>query len=232
MKYEYKEAGLTCNDFIQKLKLKYNNKIAYTARLDPMAQGIVPILIGDECMNINNMCNTNKKYRVKVILGIKTDSDDPLGLIQNINMTNNIDSFINENKCKFECNDIIINQKFHYFSTKALKKRKQGNTNDSFHQVKLYKSKIINYGTLNFNEWRDNIITIIKKVDPCNYNRFRQKEIIEMWENISMDNIPFFELELDVSSGFFVRQFIADFNMNLMCFDINRISVYNINDEN
>jgi len=41
-----------------------------------------------------------------------------------------------------------------------------------------------------------------------------------------MDNIPYFELELDVSSGFFVRQFIADFSMNLMCYDIIRLNVY------
>jgi len=233
MKLEYKMAGLTCNDHIILLKEKYAiNKIAYTARLDPMASGIVPILLGDECLLLKNNINSNKKYTVKVIVGIKTDSDDPLGSITSINnmmtSTVDIDIFINLNKQKFEMENISINQKYHYFSTVALKNRKRGKIDDVYHNVFLYKSSIVKYGYLSFPEWRDNIINTINIVDMKNKdkNRFRQKEIIQQWKDINLEKIAYFDLELDVSSGFFVRQFISDFSMNLMCCDITRIYVY------
>ena len=233
MLLEYKMPGLTCNDHIILLKDKYKiNKIAYTARLDPMASGIVPILLGDECMKLNTHISSNKIYRVKVILGIKTDSDDPLGIITYLDIPldipSYIETFIRMNHTIFELNNISINQKYHYFSTVALKNRKRGIYESKSHNVFLYKSSIIKWGYLHFPEWKEEIITTINLVDKnkVNLNRFRQKEIIQQWKDINIDRIPYFELELNVSSGFFVRQFIADFSMNLMCYDITRIDVY------
>jgi len=46
----YKEPGITPLTFINNIKKNYpNTKICYTARLDPMARGIVPVLFGEEC---------------------------------------------------------------------------------------------------------------------------------------------------------------------------------------
>lgn len=228
MLLEYKEAGMTCNDHIILLKNKYNRKkMAYTARLDPMARGVVPILVDDECKQLNSMLHTNKKYRVKVIVGIKTDSDDPLGLITSMNTVNiNIDDFIKKYGNMFELSNKSINQQYHYFSTVALNNRKRGNNMLSYHMVTLHTSVITKWGYLNFKEWRNEIISTIMKVDINNNNRFRQKEIIEQWNSLDSMVLPYIEIELDVSSGFFVRQFIADFSMDLMCFDIHRINVY------
>jgi tRNA pseudouridine(55) synthase len=224
---EYKDVGITCNDFIKNMKEKYKkNKIAYTARLDPMARGIIPLLFGDDCKKLDKMTKMNKKYRVIVICGIKTDSDDTLGIVNNINIVNDIDKFINDNRNILECSNITINQKFHFFSTKSLNKRRKGDYSDSYHTVELFSSKIIKWGLIKYDEWRDNLITTISKVDPNYNNRFRQNEIIEGWKNINLNMLPYFELELDVSSGFFVRQYISDFNMDLMCYDINRILIY------
>jgi tRNA U55 pseudouridine synthase TruB len=219
---------MTSNDFILEMKKKYNTKVAYTARLDPMARGIIPILIGDNCKYINTMTNTNKIYHVRIICGIKTDSDDPLGIICNLQTDIDIDKFINIYRHIFELNNSTIHQKYHYFSTKALKLRKQGKNIDSYHIVKLYKSTILNYGTIDYNIWKENIISTIDNVDITkrNLNRFRQDDIIKQWNNISLNVLPYIDLELNVSSGFFVRQFISDMNMNLMCYDINRINVY------
>ena len=53
MLYEYKKAGETMEQFIKRVKEKHSlKKIAYTARLDPMAKGIVPIAINEECSKI------------------------------------------------------------------------------------------------------------------------------------------------------------------------------------
>jgi len=197
-----------------------------------MARGVVPILVDDECKQLNSMLHTNKKYRVKVIVGIKTDSDDPLGLITSMNTVDiNIDEFMIKYCSMFELSNKSINQQYHYFSTVALNNRKRGNYMLSYHMVTLHTSVITKWGYLNFKEWRDEIVSTIMKVDiNNNNNRFRQKEIIEQWNSLDCNNLllvlPYIEIELDVSSGFFVRQFIADFLMDLMCFDIHRINVY------
>ena len=154
MLYEFKTQGETMNKFVERIKEKHNiKKLGYTARLDPMARGIVPFVVDNECMKINDNLGTNKIYQVKIIFGIQTDSDDPLGLITN---------HISISKEKFlEITDLIIkylnlikqtnfNQKYHYFSTKMLNHRRQKSKNviDN-HIVSLYDYLILGEGVYN-----------------------------------------------------------------------------------
>ena len=226
----YKESGITMNQFINKIKELYpTHKIAYAGRLDPMARGIVPILIDDECKNMDMYTSKDKIYHVKIIIGIQTDSDDALGIIQNTNYDFDIHQVVET------CNDILassnnktINQRFHYFSTKEINKRRKNKENvQSYHIVKLYNSSILSVGILNKDEWVEEINRLISSID--NTKEFRQKEIINQWKSMkNIDKIQYIELELNVSSGFFVRQYIRDLshhiNIPLMCFDIHRVS--------
>lgn len=225
MELHYKEPGETMNQFIIKVSKKINNtKLAYTARLDPMARGLVPILVGDECKKINGHLKSNKIYRVKVIKGIQTDSDDPLGIIQKIedNKIINLDNFIINQP-------ITFNQKYHYFSTKSLNHRRQNCQEEKFHEITIFNSKIIEENQINYNEFRENIINQINKIDVK--RNFRQNIIINQWKQINLDKLNYIELELHVSSGFFVRQFIRDISDKLdyplMCYDIHRIEIEN-----
>lgn len=215
---EYKDAGLTIDQFIKIIKQKYpDNKIAYAGRLDPMARGLVPILFDEECYNMEQYTTRDKVYRVKVIVGVQTDSDDPLGIIQNtqndLHSMNNIEILIVRPQLSFY-------QSYHYFSTKQINSRRKNKDTISGHIVSLYKSSIISKGTISSNEWIDTI----DKVDK-NKN-FRQKEIIEQWSNFEKKIFDYIELEIHVSSGFFVRQFIRDtsdvIGIPLMCYDIHR----------
>lgn len=236
----YKEPGITPLEFINTIKKNYSDKkICYTARLDPMARGKIPVLFGEECKNMHLYTNLSKTYEVKVMIGYKTDSDDALGILENTLNSNSITShdLITNYKYLFEIeNEITINQKYHYFSTKALLARSKSKNTDttSTHDVKLFTSKIIDNGELEFKEWIDDCITIINKVDKT--KDFRQKEIIEQWKNIvkqaqEQENtkIQYITLQLYVGSGFFVRQFIRDISdkigIPLLCYDIHRINI-------
>ena len=54
MQFHIKPAGLTINQYINKIKEETNyKKICFSGRLDPMARGEILILIGDECKNMN-----------------------------------------------------------------------------------------------------------------------------------------------------------------------------------
>ena len=223
MLLEYKEAGITINQFINNIKEKYpNDKIAYAGRLDPMARGYIPILFNDECYNMTKYTNMRKIYRVKVIIGIQTDTDDPLGIIQNMNYS------ILPKDC-FNLSMVTINQAFHYYSTKSINQRRRNIDNVDKHNVMLYKSSIVSTGIIPTDEFINTIINIINCIDKT--KNFRQKEIIDQWSKIQVP-IEYIELELDVSSGFFVRQFIRDtsisLNIPLMCYDIWRTELCDI----
>ena len=241
----YKEPGITPLTFINNIKKNYpNTKICYTARLDPMARGIVPVLFGEECKSMYEYTNLNKTYEVKVMIGYKTDSDDVLGIIEdqysyrnNINNINtkilSLNDIITKYKYFFKIeNEINIEQKYHYFSTKALlaRSKEHYNKEEYYHNVKLFTSKIIDSGELYFKEWINECINIIDKVDKT--KNFRQKEIIEQWQNylkFDIKKVEYITLQLHVGSGFFVRQFIRDISdkigIPLLCYDINRTSI-------
>ena len=235
----YKEPGITPLQFINNIKKQYpDKKICYTARLDPMARGIIPVLFGDECKKMHLYTNLSKTYEVKVMIGYKTDSDDVLGILEdnldNTTMTSH--EFIDKYKSYFEIeNELSITQKFHYFSTKELLARSKNKDIDTIHthDVKLFRSRIIDSGELDFNDWINECISIINKVDKT--KNFRQKEIVEQWEKEKEKEIDinikihYITLQLHVSSGFFVRQYIRDISdalgIPLMCYDIHRISI-------
>jgi tRNA U55 pseudouridine synthase TruB len=56
-----KPPGITMNTFIDNYKLQHNitEKVCYSGRLDPMARGMIMLLVGDECkmMDIYNKKN-------------------------------------------------------------------------------------------------------------------------------------------------------------------------------
>ena len=234
----YKEPGITPLEFINNIKKQYTEqKICYTARLDPMARGKIPVLFGDECKKMDLYTHLSKTYEVKIMIGYKTDSDDVLGKIETNTETTpktiSSQDFITKYKSFFEIEkERIIKQKYHYFSTKALLARSKSKDEDKdyFHNVKLFSSKIIDNGELDFKEWINTCINIIDKVDKT--KDFRQKEIIEQWQNLikkEITTIDYITLQLHVGSGFFVRQYIRDISDNigipLMCYDIHRISI-------
>jgi len=54
--------------------------MTYAGRLDPMAEGILIILVGDECKNKEKYLGLDKEYEIEVVFGISTDTHDALGL--------------------------------------------------------------------------------------------------------------------------------------------------------
>ncbi len=53
--------------------------LAYAGRLDPMASGLLLILIGDECKRQEQYHALDKVYNFSVLFGVGSDTDDVLG---------------------------------------------------------------------------------------------------------------------------------------------------------
>ncbi len=58
-----------------------DEKITYAGRLDPMAEGIVPLLVGTARFQKDHMLSAMKTYEVDIVLGLGTDTADFLGIV-------------------------------------------------------------------------------------------------------------------------------------------------------
>ena len=76
-----KPKGCTSHDIVYKIKKMLNEKVGHTGTLDPMAEGVLPILIGKGTQLSKYLINHNKKYIVELQLGTKTDTADSEGKI-------------------------------------------------------------------------------------------------------------------------------------------------------
>ena len=74
-----KEKGYTSNDVVQIVKKTFNEKVGHTGTLDPMATGVLPILIGKGTLLSKYLINHDKTYVTTLKLGIKTDTGDITG---------------------------------------------------------------------------------------------------------------------------------------------------------
>lgn len=76
-----KSKGCTSHDVVYKVKKIFNEKVGHTGTLDPMAEGVLPILIGNGTLLSKYLINHDKKYIVKLQLGEKTDTADSEGKV-------------------------------------------------------------------------------------------------------------------------------------------------------
>ena len=71
----------TSHDIVYKIKKITGEKTGHTGTLDPLATGVLPILIGKGTLCSKYLINHDKTYKAKVKLGIKTETGDSEGKI-------------------------------------------------------------------------------------------------------------------------------------------------------
>ncbi len=77
-----KPSGMTSHDCVNKIRRLYNTKkVGHTGTLDPMATGVLPILIGRAAKAAELLVSDSKVYRAGLKLGLTTDTEDTTGEI-------------------------------------------------------------------------------------------------------------------------------------------------------
>lgn len=80
----YKPQGMTPLQVIEWVRRTYpeyrNEKMTYAGRLDPMAEGVLLILVGSAVHKKSTYTGLDKTYEVDVVFGYATDTHDLLGL--------------------------------------------------------------------------------------------------------------------------------------------------------
>ncbi len=80
----YKPLGITPKQAIDRyrsLHPEYKDvKMGYAGRLDPMAEGVLPVLVGEATKHMEEYIGEDKEYIATILFGIATDSFDVLGI--------------------------------------------------------------------------------------------------------------------------------------------------------
>lgn len=217
----YKNIGLTPLDAIKILKRKkseYQNKtISYAGRLDPMAEGMLLLLVGDENKKRQEYQVLKKTYCAQVIFGITTDSFDGMGMIQSVAR----DSVLDRVQIKQNILALVGKQNQFYppFSSKVVngKPLYWWARENRLDEIKLPSKEIEIFSVRNIVLIEKNGMeiarSIIEKIQRVK-GEFRQNTIIESWDTFEREykNQAFFcvEFEVEVSSGTYIRQIASD----------------------
>ncbi len=74
-----KSKGYTSHDIVAKVKKITGEKVGHTGTLDPLATGVLPILIGKGTLCSKYLMNHDKTYKVLLKLGIQKSTGDEEG---------------------------------------------------------------------------------------------------------------------------------------------------------
>ena len=103
-----KHKGCTSHDIVYKVKKICNEKVGHTGTLDPMATGVLPLLIGKGTLCSKYLINHDKIYIATIQLGIETDTLDADGnVIDTIEVSSEI---LNEEHIKKILNTFLGKQ--------------------------------------------------------------------------------------------------------------------------
>ena len=77
----YKEKGYTSHDVVAKMRgILKQKKIGHTGTLDPMAEGVLPVCLGNGTKLCDLLADRTKTYRAVLLLGLETDTQDTTGV--------------------------------------------------------------------------------------------------------------------------------------------------------
>ena len=77
-----KEPGFTSSDVVAKLRgIVHMRRIGHTGTLDPMAEGVLPVCLGNATKLAELIADRDKEYLARLRLGVVTDTQDMTGTV-------------------------------------------------------------------------------------------------------------------------------------------------------
>ena len=78
----YKESGYTSHDVVARLRgILHTRKIGHTGTLDPMAEGVLPVCVGNATKLCETFTDHDKEYEAVMLLGKRYDTLDVTGVM-------------------------------------------------------------------------------------------------------------------------------------------------------
>lgn len=180
----WQPVGYSTNHLAKSVGNLYGVKATHTGTLDPMAEGVILVLLGDSRLKRQEVSSLIKEYEFEIIFGLSTDSFDSMGFVQKDETHR--DLTINTDFIENVCDSFIgkYEQKVPIFSAQLYKGKKLFEWGHLKEEVPLPSKagEILDLKLFGFEQVSLKIIVqnILKKIRDIRGN-FRQQEIIENW---------------------------------------------------
>jgi len=225
----YKPIGKTPLELVEEYKKQHNiKKACFAGRLDPMAHGVMTILLNEECKKLDSYCGKDKVYEFKILYGFETDTYDVLGKLlsatkPNEDIINSLDmsNYIGEFKQKYPpYSSIVVNKKplwewakLNLLHTIDIPSKK---VNIEYINISNIKQEICDNTSL-----KQHIFKMINSLKNTNKPKFRADEILSIWEtnfNVLSDYKPIIRsYKAKVSSGTYIRGLVNQIGKDIGC---------------
>lgn len=224
-------------------------KLSYAGRLDPMAEGKMIVLVGDENKPENRakFLGLDKEYVATFLIGVKTDSGDCLGLVQKNSLAQKNAAARKGDEQKIFDEEIarqveglrqITTQTYPWFSGKAVdgvklfEHFKAGNLDIErpAQTVEIKDVELLWVREKNIDEIKKYMFDAIGMVSAS--GNFRQEEIVQAWAEFFMalqvqqvTTLQTFQIRVLVSSGTFIRAFTEHFGFPALLLKLKRTKI-------
>jgi tRNA pseudouridine55 synthase len=221
----YKNIGETPLECLERIRVEYGKSkeipMTYAGRLDPMAEGLLIILVGEDCKNKDKYLKMDKEYEMEILFGVSTDTYDTLGIIEKIEKKNFESIDFEKYKGKFT-------QEYPIFSSKIIAMKEIPNEIPT-KEVEIFDIEQIGSKAFSAQKILEIILENIKKVT----GNFRQKEISDKWITLAQENLNtrfiILKIKVSCSSGTYMRSLAhrigMDYGIPALAFSIKRTRI-------
>lgn len=210
----YKKKGKTSRNVVENIFKKYGVKAGHIGTLDPMAKGLLPVLVGNTCKLSKYLMEHDKTYLVEMKFGYNTETLD-------------IEGEILEEDKSFRENNIVDNE---FFDMIIIAMKKELGTKKQIPPI--YSAKKLNGKKLYeiAREDKEKAIEMAKeKAKEITIYNMYDISLKELWDNNPKDIVLSFKVEC--SSGTYIRSLVRDIAENMgtiaIMTDLRRIAVGN-----
>jgi tRNA pseudouridine55 synthase len=223
----YKPIGLTPLQALDRLRLvreEYQTAtLSYAGRLDPLAEGLLLVLVNEENQHREAHLAHNKTYEVEILLGVSTDTGDVLGLVEQITDKAELpdEPEIKNNLKRLEG---TRTQQAPAFSSPGIDGK------DFSREVTVTSAKFLGAAVID-RHYLGNLIT--GRVNAVSGD-FRQGKVVQVWRDAltscaPQTTFPVIKCELECSSGTYMRLLASElgqsFNLPALALSIKRTKV-------
>lgn len=214
----YKPRCVTPLELIERFRTQYPDyrsaKLGYAGRLDPMAEGVLLVLVNEENKKRKEYERLSKAYECDVLFGLTTDTYDILGKIQKVytgtfpsslrqDVKASLQHFIGKQFQSYPpFSSVRVNGKSLYYWARL---GKLDSLTVPKKQIEISSITLMDMYQLS----RDDFMHTIEKDIPAVHGNFRQSAILSLWkkffEDTTFDFFPCVRFSVFCSSGTYIR---------------------------
>ncbi len=211
----YKKAGetpLECLSRFRKSHPEYADvALSYVGRLDPLAEGVLLVVVGEENKNRELYLHLEKEYDVEVLFGMETDTGDCLGMVTANGNPNPDMQHISDILKSCEGKQIQV---YPTYSSKTVRgkplhewarENKLSEIEIPSHEIVINSIELKKTTTIDSKKLHEEIIQKINSV----HGDFRQEKILASWEKFfkkqKAETYTLMKIHVSCGSGAYMR---------------------------